>query len=122
MEDVLSKLIKEGLIDLDAANQITAATSTGKSLDDAIRAVNGVAEDKVLQFLATYFDMQYVDLEKQGDKLAPPKELLAKFPARILLDRRLMPLCRRKGTGTVRTSPWSPRAFSIPQGWMSCGW
>ncbi len=99
MEDVLSKLIKEGLIDLDAANQITAATSTGKSLDDAIRAVNGVAEDKVLQFLATYFDMQYVDLEKQGDKLAPPKELLAKFPARILLDRRLMPLAPQEGNG-----------------------
>ena len=63
-----------------------------------------MAEDKVLRFLAAYFDVPFIDLEKDADKHAPPKELLAKFPARILLDRRLMPLAENGDGVAVVTS------------------
>ncbi len=55
-------------------------------------AASGTNEEKVLRFLAAEFDIRFIDLEKDAEKLAPTKEMLARFPARILLDHRLMPL------------------------------
>ena len=92
MNDVLARLISEGLLDAEKARQVTEAAAAGKPLDDALRAVNGVSEEKILRSLAAYFDVPFIDLEKEGGKYAPSKEFLAKFPARILLDRRIMPL------------------------------
>jgi general secretion pathway protein E/type IV pilus assembly protein PilB len=92
VDDVLSKLIKEGVLDAAAAQEVVTATGKGKSLDEALRGVTGISEEKVLRSLATYFDVPYIDLDKDGDKYAPSKEFLGKFPARILLDRRIMPL------------------------------
>src|ERR1700677_2411030 len=85
-------MVQEGVLDENAAAQISDAAAAGKPLDDALRSAKGVSEDKVLRFLAHLFGIQFIDLEKDSEKFAPPKELLAKFPARILLDRRLMPL------------------------------
>lgn len=104
MKQVLAKMVDEGLLDAERAEQVTAAAAAGKPLDDAIRGVNGAPEDKVLRFLAAYFDVPFVDLEKDGEKYAPTKEFLGKFPARILLDRRLMPLTQEGDTVTVVTS------------------
>jgi general secretion pathway protein E len=92
VKDVLSKMISEGLLDAEKAQQVTDAAAAGKPLDDALRAVNGVPEDKILRFLAAYYDVPFIDLENDGAKLAPSREFLSKFPARILLDRQLMPL------------------------------
>ena len=75
-----------------------------KSLDDSLRAVNGVPEDKILRSLAAYFDMPFIDLEKDGANYAPSKEFLAKFPARILLDRHLMPLAENGDGVAIVTS------------------
>lgn len=104
MNDVLAKLIDEGLLDAEKAAQVRSAAAAGKPLDDALRAVNGVPEEKLLRCLAGYFDVPFIDLEKDAAKYAPPKELLAKFPARILLDRRLMPLSENGDGVAVVTS------------------
>jgi general secretion pathway protein E/type IV pilus assembly protein PilB len=93
-------MIDEGLLDAERAQQVTAAAAAGKPLDDALRAVNGAPEEKVLRFLAAYFDVPFIDLEKDGAKYAPTKEFLGKFPARILLDRRIMPLAQ-EGDGII---------------------
>ena len=92
MEDVLAKIVREGLIDDEAARQIRDAMGVGKSFDDALRTASGTNEEKVLRFLAAEFDIRFVDLENDAEKHAPTKQLLARFPARILLDHRLMPL------------------------------
>ncbi len=92
MHDLVAKLLSEGVIDADAAHEIDDAAASGKPFDDALRAAKGASEDKIVRFLAKYFDLPFLDLEKDAEKHAPPKELLAKFPARILLDRRLMPV------------------------------
>ena len=92
MHDVLTSLMRDGLLDVESARQISDAVAGGSSLDDAMRKVAGAQEEKILRALAAYYDIPFVDLEKDADRLAPEKELLAKFPARILLDRRIMPL------------------------------
>jgi general secretion pathway protein E/type IV pilus assembly protein PilB len=104
VDHVLAKLVREGLLTTETAQQVTDAVAGGKPLDEALRSAAGVAEDKVLRFLAGYFDIPYVDLEKDADKKAPSKEFLAKFPARILLDRRIMPLAENGEGVSVVTS------------------
>jgi len=104
VNDVLTRLISEGLLDAEKARQVTEAAEAGKPLDDALRAVNGVSEEKILRSLAAYFDVPFIDLEKEGTKYAPSKEFLGKFPARILLDRRIMPLAPNGDGVAVVTS------------------
>jgi general secretion pathway protein E/type IV pilus assembly protein PilB len=104
VQDVVAKLVAEGLLDSEAAHQVTEAVAAGKSLDDALRTAGGAGEERILKFLASYFDVSFVDLEKDGAKHAPPKELLSKFPARILLDRQIMPLAENGDGVSVVTS------------------
>jgi general secretion pathway protein E/type IV pilus assembly protein PilB len=104
VQDVVAKLVAEGLLNADAAQQVTEAAAAGKPLDDALRVPKDVSEEKILRFLAGYFEIPFADLEKDGAKHAPPKELLAKFPARILLDRQIMPLAENGDGVAVVTS------------------
>ena len=92
MNSVFAKLIEEGLLSEESAAQVRNAVHAGKPLDDALREAPGVSEDKILRSLAAYFEMPFIDLEKDGAKYNPTKELLGRFPVRILLDHRLMPL------------------------------
>jgi general secretion pathway protein E/type IV pilus assembly protein PilB len=92
VQDVVAKLVAEGLLDADAAQQVKDGVASGKPLDDALHAAAGASEEKILRFLGAYFDVPFVDLEKDGATYAPPKEMLAKFPARILLERQILPL------------------------------
>jgi type II secretion system protein E len=101
VNDILAKLVQEGVIDADAALHVRQATAAGRSLDDALREAPGVSEDKVLRRLAAEFDLPFIDLEKDADKHIPPKELIAKFPARILIDHRLMPLHQNADGGVI---------------------
>ena len=68
------------------------ALADGKHFDDAIREAPGASEEKILRSLAARFDVPFIDLEKDAEKHIPTKELIGRFPARILIDHRLMPL------------------------------
>jgi general secretion pathway protein E len=92
VNEVLNKLIGDGLLTTEGADEVRQAVHGGKPLDDALRGVEGVVEDKLLRCLAAFYEVPFVDLEKDGVQLAPTKDFLAKFPARILIDRHLMPL------------------------------
>jgi type II secretion system protein E len=104
LDDIVSKMVRAGVIDSDAALQISDAAASGKPFDDALRSAKGASEDKILRFLADHFGIAFIDLERDSEKFAPPKELLAKFPARILLDRRLMPLSENGDGVAIVTS------------------
>jgi type II secretory ATPase GspE/PulE/Tfp pilus assembly ATPase PilB-like protein len=108
LDAIVNKLLQEGLLDPEAAEQVSKATASGTPLDEALKSAKGAVEEKILRFLAGYFDVPYVDLETEGDKYAPSKEMLGKLPARILVDHRLMPLANFNGHGpgemTVVTS------------------
>ena len=100
VNEIITKLVQEGLLDAEAAHKVREAVAAGKPLDDALRDVPGLSEDKFLRRLAAEFDLTFIDLEKDAEKHIPPKELIAKFPARILIDHRLMPL-HQNGEGVI---------------------
>jgi general secretion pathway protein E/type IV pilus assembly protein PilB len=104
VNDIVSRLAQEGLLDTDSAVQVRDALSSGKSLDEALRTPKSASEDKILRLLAEEFGIPFVDLEKDADKYVPTKELLAKLPARILIDHRLMPLSESPDGVLVVTS------------------
>ena len=98
-------LSRDGLLDESSAAQLLDVLATGQSPDEALRApVNGsgagIPEDKLLRCLACHFDLPYADL----DAAAPPKELLSRFPIRLLLQHRLLPLKEEDGVVVVATS------------------
>jgi hypothetical protein len=66
VQDVVAKLVAEGLLDAEAAHQVTDAVEHGKSLDDALHAAPGIAEEKILRFFAAYFDVPFVDLDEDA--------------------------------------------------------
>jgi len=99
VDDVLNQLVKEGLLTAESAEQVIQAIAGGTALDDALRSANGSSEEKILRWLSTHYGIPFADLEKDAEKLAPSKEFLGKFPARILIDRRMMPVGQQNGDG-----------------------
>jgi general secretion pathway protein E/type IV pilus assembly protein PilB len=104
MNDIIDKLIHEGLLSAEAAQRARVAIASGQPLDDALREAAGAGYDKILRFLAADFGMAFIDLENDAERYAPSKETLAKFPARILLEHKLMPLAANGDGVTVLTS------------------
>ncbi len=104
MNDIVQILAEEGLLDPESAQQVRDALAAGKSTDEALRTPKSVSEEKILRFLATYLDLPFVDLEKDSANLVPPKELLGKFPASMLLDHKLMPLTQSPEGITIVTA------------------
>jgi type II secretion system protein E len=107
VQDILTTLTRQNLLDEEGAQTARDQLGEGASLDDALHAaLHGVdgekngqgsaAEEKLLRFLGEQFGLPYADLEK----VEPPRELLAKFPARILLNQKLLPL-EDTGDGVV---------------------
>src|SRR5205807_10470905 len=100
VENVVSKMIERGLVSPVTAERVRTLLAEGKSLEDAVLAADGVSEEALLRFLAASFDIPYVDLEK----IPPAKEILAAFPARLLVRHRILPLEERDGVTIVVAS------------------
>jgi general secretion pathway protein E/type IV pilus assembly protein PilB len=109
--DLLTSLRRNALIDEDAAELARERLAGGASFDDALFAAlhdnadpaapmntaGNPAEEKVLRHLAEQFGLPYAE----PDKANPPRELLSRFPARVLLTRRLLPLEQDAADGSV---------------------
>ena len=100
MENVVSKMIDRGLFDEATADRVRSLLSEGKTLEEAVLAADGVSEEALLRFLATTFDVPYLDLEKNP----PSKEIVAAFPARLLVRHRIIPIEERDGVTVVAAS------------------
>lgn len=98
MNDVLKILQRDGILDEAASRRVTEACAKGTLLEDALR--EAAPEDKVLKSLATHFEIPYVEL----GEVVVPKEFLAKFPARVLLNHHLLPLKEENGVVQVATN------------------
>ena len=103
MNDIVQTLADEELLDAEAAQKVRDAQAAGRPLDEALRAL-AVPEDKLLRFLSSYFDIPYLDLEKDAATYAPSKELIARFPAGILINNRILPLTQTPDGVLVATS------------------
>jgi type II secretion system protein E len=100
MEAVLSRLVSEGLLDDAGAQRVRALLAEGKPLDEAILAADGVGEDKMLRLLGQVFDVPYVELEP----LTLSKEFLTRFPARLLIQHKILPIEEKNSVVLVATS------------------
>ncbi len=80
-------MVKQGLIDESAARGINGLLATGEPPTRAFAAC-GLAEEPMLRFWTREFGLPYVELEHYDFS----KEFLAQFPARILLDKHVMPV------------------------------
>ncbi|MEI8198333.1 MAG: hypothetical protein WCI73_20765, partial [Phycisphaerae bacterium] len=100
MLDIVETLTRDGLLSAPAAQRARELIAHGKPLDEALRQVDGLSEDRLLRALGTILEIPYAELET----VTPAKELLARFPARLLLERQLLPLREEEGVTTVATS------------------
>jgi len=100
MNAILAKMQRDGLLDGPAAAGAEALLAEGKPLDDALLAAGGLSEEQLLSALSEEFHVPRADL----DALQPDPEFLARFPARVLLAHRLLPLSQENGVVTVATS------------------
>lgn len=105
MKIVLERLLEERLLDEAAAERLPALLAEGRSMEDAAVTL-GVSEEKLLRLLASVFEVPYVELEHSNIS----REFLTKFPARLLVQHRILPLEERDGLVVVVTSRISDSA------------
>jgi general secretion pathway protein E/type IV pilus assembly protein PilB len=98
--DLVALLVNEGLLNETSAHRVRELLQEGKGPEDAILQADGVSEESLLKFLAKTFELPTVDLEKQT--INP--QLISAFPARLLIQNRLMPVSEVDGTISVATS------------------
>ena len=91
MNHLIDDIRRRGLLTSDAADRAAALVAEGRSLEDAILAADGVGEEQLLRVLAETFEVPYVDLEN----VAPAREFLAKFPTRLLVRHKVLPVEER---------------------------
>ena len=104
MDRVLEQMIKANVIDADgAALAHKLMSAEGKAVDEAVIASGAASEDAALKFFSERFGVPMADLSAYN----PSKEFLRKFPVRVLLKHRLIPLTLEHNTVTVA----APRFF-----------
>lgn len=99
MNTLVDRMVQQGLIDESAARAVNGLLAAGESPARAFAAC-GVAEEPLLRFWSVQFDWPYVELEHRSFS----REFLAKFPARLLLDKRVIPVEEADGGVLVVTS------------------
>jgi len=86
MNVLAHRMLEQGLIDATAARGVSDLLAQGEPPARAFAAC-GLAEERVLEFLSAELDLPYVELEQRSFS----KQFLAQFPARIILDRHVLP-------------------------------
>ncbi len=101
MADLVTRLLERGLLSAEDAARVRELRAQGTPLDEAVLAVAGAGEEGVLREMAEAFHVPYLDL---GDH-QPARELLSRFPASVLLEHRVLPVCEEEdGAVLVATS------------------
>jgi len=86
MNVLAHRMLEQGLIDATAARGVSDLLAQGEPPARAFAAC-GLAEERVLGFLSAELDLPYVELEQRSFS----KQFLAQFPARIILERHVLP-------------------------------
>jgi len=99
--DLVDKLLQHKLLDEYTAKRVKEQLTQGQSFGQALRLC-GVAEEQPLRFLAKELGLDFVEL----DSCTISREFLSQFPARILLDRHILPLEDGEGLVAVTNEPF----------------
>jgi type II secretion system protein E len=100
VKSILSEMQASGILDADGAERVRPLLSEGKPLDEALVSSGALSEEQTLKFLSEKFGVPYLDLADVELK----KDFLQKFPVRILLKHRLVPLSIEDGSVLVASS------------------
>ena len=103
MDYLIASMKDRGLLDEQSAQRAKSLMGEGTPLEEAALAVDGLSEEAMLRFLAETFELPFIDADRL-EKNPPAKEFLAKFPVRLLVRHRLLPLENRDGITLVATS------------------
>lgn len=87
MNTLVHRMLDQGLIDESAARGISGLLAEGEPPARAF-TVCGVAEEPLLRFLGRELGLAFVELEGRPFT----REFLSKFPARVLLDKHVLPV------------------------------
>ena len=87
MNVLVDKMVQEELIDESAAQGISGLLASGEPPTRAFGAC-GLAEEPLLRFWTREFGYPYVELEQRSFS----KKFLAQFPARVLLEKHVIPV------------------------------
>ena len=93
MSDLLQQMVEAGHLSSADADSLKRTAANGKA-----RLLE--SEASVLRWLAGEYGVEFTDLES----IEPDKELLSRFPARVLLKEELLPLRQVNGAVEVATS------------------
>ncbi|MGD0090767.1 MAG: ATPase, T2SS/T4P/T4SS family [Planctomycetota bacterium] len=88
MKSILSEMKASGLLDASGAERVLPLLSEGKPLDEALVSSGVLSEERALTFLAGRFGVPFLDLAD----ISLDKDFLQKFPVRVLLKHRLLPI------------------------------
>ncbi|UCG47775.1 MAG: type II/IV secretion system protein [Phycisphaerales bacterium] len=99
MNALVARMVERGVIDESAARGISGLLASGEPPTRAFAAC-GLAEESLLGFWTREFGYPYVDLEQRSFS----KGFLARFPARVLLERHVIPVEEADGRVLVVTS------------------
>lgn len=103
---LVDKLLRSDVLDREVARQVREQLSQGSSLGQALHLA-GVGEEKPLRFISSELGLAYIELE--GRTFG--KEFLAKFPAKLLLDRHIIPLQQEDRLVAVTNDPFDSTAI-----------
>lgn len=99
MNVLVDRMVRQGLIEESAARGIRGLLASGEPPTRAFAAC-GLAEEPLLRFWASEFGCPYVELEQRSFS----KEFLSQFPARVLLDKHVIPVSEASGEVLVVSS------------------
>jgi general secretion pathway protein E/type IV pilus assembly protein PilB len=97
---LLTKMAAAGSIDPEALDRAAELLAAGKAFEDAVVASGAASEEAVLRFLAAEHGLPFVEL----DQRSIDKDLLARFPTRLLVRHQLLPLEIQDGVVIAATS------------------
>jgi len=99
MIDIVEKMAVEGLLDEQTFGKVKLCLSEGQTLISALLS-SGLSEEQILRYIAKEFGYNYINLEQYR----PSKQFLLQFPAKIMLNRQIMPLEDGRGSLLAVTS------------------
>ncbi|UCF14484.1 MAG: type II secretion system ATPase GspE [Phycisphaerales bacterium] len=99
MNILVDRMVQEGLIDEVAARGLSGLLASGERPARAFAAC-GLAEEPLLKFWTKQFGYPYVELEQCSFS----RQFLGQFPARVLLDKHVIPVEGNNGEVLVVTS------------------
>lgn len=88
MINIIEKMEKDGLLNSNESESIRKRIIEGDQLEQAVLACSSLSEEQMLRFLAKELHYPFIEL----DKYEPSKDFLSQFPARVLLNRQILPL------------------------------